>query len=403
MKVQSLEIKGFRSLKEVLWEPGDLNVVIGPNGSGKSNLLRFLELIVNSAQVELRNHIQRTGGIGALVWDGIANEISYKIIIIPNMDEDPREITEYEVLIQRIENTSEYCIGSEYLIYNGLDEKHDRVPKYLIERKGLDSWIIDGVQSVIIDMSKKDKRFESPKDKTILSMIIVPFSNIDFRILTFRDDLTHWAIYHDIDVSTNSLIRQPSVVTRYEKTLSSNGENLINVLHTLYSMNRNFKERIDAAMLWAFGEDYEELIFSPAADQRIQLRVRWKTLKRTIPASDLSDGTLRYLFLITALSNPSPPPLIAIDEPETGLHPSMFPVIAEYAAEASKKTQVIFTTHSPDFLSAFKEIQQPTVTVTLCEDGQTILKTIDGEELKDWLKEYSLGSLFQSGELEGMI
>ena len=71
--------------------------------------------------------------------------------------------------------------------------------------------------------------------------------------------------------------------------------------------DRNFKERVDDAMLWAFGKDYDELIFSPAADQHIQFKVSWKTLKRPIPASDLSDGTLRYLFLITALSNPSPP------------------------------------------------------------------------------------------------
>ena len=67
----------------------------------------------------------------------------------------------------------------------------------------------------------------------------------------------------------------------------------------------------------------------------------------------------------------------------------MFPVIAEYAVEASEKTQVIFTTHSPQFLDAFNETQ-PTTTVTMWEDNHTILKTIDGEELKDWLKDYSL-------------
>ncbi len=116
---------------------------------------------------------------------------------------------------------------------------------------------------------------------------------------------------------------------------------------------------------------------------------------------DLSDGTIRFLFLMTVLCNPDPPPLIAIDEPETGLHPSMFPIIAEYAAEASKRTQVIFSTHSPQFLDAFGEYN-PTTTVTVRKDGETKIKNLDGDTLKQWLEHYSLGTLFLSGDLEAL-
>ena len=147
---------------------------------------------------------------------------------------------------------------------------------------------------------------------------------------------------------------------------------------------------------------FDELIFPVLpADQRIQMRVRWKTLKREQSTADLSDGTLRFLFLITVLASPNPPPLIAIDEPETGLHPSMLPIIAEFAAEAATRTQVIFTTHSDQFLSAFRDTR-PTVTVAKWEDGETTLRTIDGQVLDHWLQEYTLGSLFRSGELEEM-
>lgn len=151
----------------------------------------------------------------------------------------------------------------------------------------------------------------------------------------------------------------------------------------------------------AFGDDFDELIFPPASDQRIQLRVRWKTLKREQSAADLSDGTLRFLFLLTVLASPSPPPLIAIDEPETGLHPSMLPIIAEYAVDAAERTQVIFTTHSEQFLDAFGETR-PTTTVAKWENGETTLTTLDGEQLEYWLKDYTLGNLFRSGELENM-
>ncbi len=108
---------------------------------------------------------------------------------------------------------------------------------------------------------------------------------------------------------------------------------------------------------------------------------------------------MRFLFLLTVLASPSPAPIIAIDEPETGLHPSMLPIVAEYAVDASQRVQVIITTHSPQFLDAFTDTK-PTTTVAKWMNGETILKKLEGAELDYWLKEYSLGSLFRSGELE---
>ena len=153
------------------------------------------------------------------------------------------------------------------------------------------------------------------------------------------------------------------------------------------------------AMKAAFGDDFDELVFPPAADQRVQLRVRWKSLRREQSAADLSDGTLRFLFLLAVLGSPSPAPVIAIDEPETGLHPSMLPVVAEYAVEASSRAQIILTTHSPQLLDAFHDTR-PSTTVTKWREGQTVLMKLEGEALDYWLREYSLGSLYRSGELE---
>src|SRR6185369_4743105 len=209
-----------------------------------------------------------------------------------------------------------------------------------------------------------------------------------------------WSIYQDLRVDRESPIRQASVA-RFEKRIDSDGQNLVPVLHTLYSEDRSFKNTVDAALRAAFGGDYEELSFPPAADQRVQLRLRWRSLQSGQPAANLSDGTLRFLLLVAILANPDPGDLIAIDEPETGLHPSMFPILAELAAEAAERTQVIFTTHSPQFLDAFRD-EPPTTTVAEWVEGETRLSTIDGEELKRWLESYSLGSLFRSGSLEGL-
>lgn len=133
----------------------------------------------------------------------------------------------------------------------------------------------------------------------------------------------------------------------------------------------------------------------------MQLRLRWRTLKNAQSAADLSDGTLRFLLLVAILANPEPGALVAIDQPEAGLHPSMLPVVADLARQAADSTQVILTTHSPQFLDAFG-VEFPTTTVAEWRDGKTELSVLDGDELGRWLKDYSLGSLLRSSELEGM-
>jgi predicted ATPase len=75
VKILRLEIEGFRSLRNVCWEPGDLNVLIGPNGSGKSNLLRALELLARSASGGLWRYVQQAGGIEPLLWDVRADSL----------------------------------------------------------------------------------------------------------------------------------------------------------------------------------------------------------------------------------------------------------------------------------------------------------------------------------------
>ena len=101
------------------------------------------------------------------------------------------------------------------------------------------------------------------------------------------------------------------------------------------------------------------------------------------------------------LANPNPPGLIGIDEPETGLHPSMLPIVAEYAAEASRRSQVVLTTHSPELLDAFGDTV-PTVTTVSRDKGATTLKVVDGDELQRWLESYSLGELQRARAVESI-
>jgi len=393
MKIKQLKVEGFRSLKNISWSPGDLNVIIGPNGTGKSNLLRFLELISISAQGRLGKYIQTLGGMEPIVWDGIATSIKFTIETCPVGSELGPE--HYELELARLGGGSSYRIDRELLINSHKKRKgHERKPFKFLERIAKTAVIFDENERAFITAEE----FISDED-SLLAIASGPFVNNHF-IPPFQRELASIAVYHDLHVNKDALIRQPAIA-RLEKRVDPDGQNLISVLHTLYTGDRDFKRDINSAMRAAFGDDFEELVFPPASDQKIQLRVRWKSLKREQSAAELSDGTLRFLFLLTVLASPSPAPIIAIDEPETGLHPSMLPLIAEYAIDAATRSQVILTTHSPQFLDAFGNTQ-PTTTVAKWENGETTLQTLRKEELDYWLKEYSLGALFRSGELEQM-
>ncbi|MFN0096040.1 MAG: AAA family ATPase [Dehalococcoidia bacterium] len=121
---------------------------------------------------------------------------------------------------------------------------------------------------------------------------------------------------------------------------------------------------------------------------------------RQIPASRLSDGTLRYLSLLAILLNPEPPPLVAIEEPELGLHPDVIPHIAKLLVEASSRMQLVVTTHSRMLVDCLNETPE---SVVVCErvDGESQFRRLDPEVMKHWLDKYSLGELWSDGVIGG--
>jgi len=397
MRLLRLEVQGFRSLYDITWTPGDLNVVIGPNSSGKSNLLKVLELLSLSARGEMGRYVQREGGIEPLVWDGSVSRVRFKIRTSPiSPDRDiERESLTYSLDLARLGKTSAYRIEHELLgNYYRLEHGETDQPFKLLERTPRKAVVYDQQEQGLVAPEES-----VPEEETLLSLAAGPFT-ANRLISLYQKEIAGWWIYQDFQTHREAPVRQPGVA-RAETSAAPDGSNLVQVLHTLYASNRQFKRDLNAAMVAAFGDDFEELVFPPAADQRVQLRVRWKCLQREQTMADLSDGTLRFLLLIAVLANPEPPALIAIDEPETGLHPSMLPIVAEYASEAASRTQVILTTHSAEFLDAFRDTL-PTTTVTRWEEGKTVLRVLSGADLHHWLQGYTLGKLYRSGELEGM-
>jgi len=371
-------------MADVTWQPGSLNILIGPNASGKSNLLRFFEMVSASARGELEKYVQREGGMEPLVWDGSAPVIEF-LVELARQDHVPNG-SRYGLALKRLGKGSAFRIGYEFLgdIETPNSKWIERSPGYTVLHSE------EQREIVLTDTSEVE---------TMLSAVGGPLSPSK-RAREIKEKLESWTVHQNLNTGPDSVIRMPSVAS-FSKRVAPDAQNLISVLHTLYSSDRDFERDVDAAMSAAFGEEYEKLLFPPDADQRVQLRIRWKSLKRAQPAADLSDGTLRFLFLLAVLGNPNPPSMIAIDEPDTGLHPGMLPIIAEYATAAATRAQVILTTHSPAFLDAFRE-STPTITVVGSVEGKTHLQLLSDEKLAYWLKQYTLGEIFRTGELEAM-
>lgn len=396
MKIHQLEIEGYRSLKSQSWSPGDLNVLIGPNASGKSNVLRALELLNFAAKGELGRYVLEEGGMDSIVWDGRVREIRLVAETEPVLDFVYSKLR-YDISLARIGYSSAYRIINENLYRASWTDETAEVNapfEKLLERDRLHASVFS-IGSKRIDAQPSS----FSEEESFLSTLKSPFYAID-DLSDFQMEMAGWKIYQNFRTDREAPIRLPQVA-RADTRVNEDGRNLISVLHTRYTNDRDFENEIDTAMRAAFGDDYEKLIFPPAADQRIQMRIRLRSLKREIAAADLSDGTLRFLFLLAVLADPSPPSLIAIDEPETGLHPSMLPIVAEYARQAAIKSQVILTTHSPDFLDAFGS-NPPTTTIVESNEGESVLRVVAGDELSYWLKKYSLGELYRSKELEAM-
>ncbi|NET70869.1 MAG: AAA family ATPase [Sphaerospermopsis sp. SIO1G2] len=203
-------------------------------------------------------------------------------------------------------------------------------------------------------------------------------------------------LYRHWQMGQNSEPRNAQKADLPQHPLLEDGSNLGLVLNDLkYKLgHRKIIEYLEK-----FYEEAEEL------DVRIyggtvQIFIREKGLIQPIPATRLSDGTLRYLFLMALLLDPTPPPLICIEEPELGLHPDILPTIAEMLIEASQKTQLIVTTHSDALVSALSEYPE---SVVVCERDHTgtHLRRLKPEKLKKWLEKYTLGDLWRIGELGG--
>jgi predicted ATPase len=367
-----------------------LNVLIGPNGSGKSNFIEALALL-QAAPRDLSAPVRRMGGISEWMWKGdYAPGVALVDAVVSYVDgkaplrhvlEIGQQGDRFEVGDERIENERPIIGEPEPYFYYRFQRGNPVINDFIGELGG--------------DRRRRGLRRDTVyPEQSILSQREDP--DLYPELGWLQEYYRKIRLYRNWEFGPAAAQRQPPQADQPSTFLTERGENLALVLSRLRGNNRQALVK-SLQQLYDGVEDFQVEVGGGKADLYV---VERGAGERYIPASRLSDGTLRYIALAAILLDPEPPPLMMIEEPELGMHPDVVLGIGEMLVNASKQTQLVVTTHSRTLIDALHD--HPS-SVIVCEkyDGESIFERLEPAPLKKWLDKYSLGNLWSAGDLGG--
>ena len=372
-----------------------LNILIGQNASGKSNLIQVMELL-RAAPSNITIPIVQGGGIEEWLYKGDKNAPT---AVVETAVDYPNT---HDVLNHSISFTArnQHLRVIDETIASATGNKRSDIPEMYYSYHAGKPIAWAKYLKPIITVGKFEERTgeiplnEIKSDASILSQRYDPDSYPALSHLA--DQYRAIKIYRSFNFDgPNSMRRaqRPDLPTDF---LEEDGRNLSLVLNDL-----QYRGALDVVVekLRAVYEDVERVNVRVSGGT-VQTFIKERGMNNSIPATRLSDGTLRYLCLLAILYHPTPPPLICLEEPEIGLHPDLISSLAEMLKEASQRTQIIITTHSDLLVSKFSDQPEAIVVCERTPDGTT-LERLDAKKLELWLEEYSLGEVWMRGGIGG--
>lgn len=386
MLIHELTLRGILSfaVDTPPLELRSLNLLIGPNGSGKSNLLEAIGLLRSSAS-DLTVPLRGTGGgVTEWLWKGLSEGVA-EIEAVSGHPGEKMSLS-HRIVFQERSSTLEVVAESVKQMQHGVVDHARRFPYQF--QNGRATLLGHG------NSETKLKRQDLRLDQSILSQWKSPSGESELSYLSKAYSAIR--MYREWTFGRNSIFRRPQAADMPGDRLEEDFSNL-----GLFLNHLRGKPKAKKAIIERLRDLYEGL-------DDFDVRVKGGTVEVfltegdfTIPASRLSDGTLRYLCLLAILCDPDPPPLICIEEPELGLHPDMLPKIADLLITASERTQLIVTTHSDMLVDAMTE-QPESVVVMEKHNGKTVAKRLQNDaELKGYLDDYRLGEAWLRGLIGG--
>lgn len=359
--LDKLTIRGFKSIRDLTdFELKRLNIIVGANGAGKSNLIAFFRMLHALIAGNLQRFVLDNGGAGDLLFNGrkhtsemffqmFFEERGYRFTLVPTAQNSCA-----------VENEARY---------------------YELGRTG---WRELGnspsgisLMAQEIKQQRSDAQYSKPVYDAIMS----------------------WQIYHFHDTSGTAGMRHYEIVEDNQQ-LRSDAANIGPFLLKLKQDSpKAYQEIVNAIRLvMPFFDDF--LLTPQKSGPKNEVNISWRQKGSDYPMQPyhLSDGSIRFICLATALLQPNPPSTIIIDEPELGLHPSAISILAEQIKVASQRTQVIIATQSPLLIDQFAVDD---IIVANRKDGASTFERLKESDFSAWLDDYSVGELWTKNVIVG--
>lgn len=378
-KINRIKITGFRRLMNLDLTIRPLMVMIGANGVGKTSFLDALSTLSASASGNLNGTLSQFGGIANLLTRGKSENLSFLV----DMTVPGHEPLEYELRLAP--KGPGYAISRELLgqrrpgypnPFKHIDSSDGDIRYYETEEGRLvrPDWEHNPLET---SLSQVPKMFRQPEELR--------------RILATATQ------YHVLDVGPRAPVKMPQPMK--PATLPGHdGADLIPYLYYLREAERDRYEAVLDTLKTAF-PDFEELNFPPVAAGMLAMTWKDKKFSKPIYMNELSEGTLRFLWLTALLQSPHLSTITMIDEPEVSLHPELLSLMADLMREAAKRTQIVVATHSDRFIRFLDP--REVVVMDINEEGGATAAWADSMDLDIWLAEYSLDEVWRMGRMGG--
>jgi predicted ATPase len=360
--IDRLTIKGFKSIQSLnRFSLHNLNVLIGANGAGKSNFVSYFRMLGEMMELRLQQWTTTQGSADRIVSFGLkeTNRVEsfiefglngYKFELEPTVD-------------------GGFSFANEQLYFRG--------PWFGEE------WISLGAGHK--ETKLKDK-FKSAKKGGVADYC---FSSI-----------VSWKVFHFHDTSDTAGVKRLGSLQDNE-FLRPDASNLAAYLYRLSEESKDVYEQIRKVIQLAI-PFFDDFVLKPrklkTEEEQIRLLWRQKDSSYSLWPSQLSDGSIRFICLVTALLQPDPPSTIIFDEPELGLHPYAITLLGSLMRSAANRMQVVVSTQSVPLVNEFSIDD---LIIVEREKGLTIFQRHEEADFKTWLDEYSVGELWEKNILGG--
>jgi predicted ATPase len=357
--IEKLHVRGFKTFADAAVELKSCNVLIGGNGAGKSNLLSLLKMLRALGRGELQAFVEKAGR---------ANDVLHRQV---------PPTTGMELALELVTTTgnSRYRLLAERTEHDTLLIRSEQIERF--EPNG------QARGTELLGQPARESPLAEPGRKASEHKFFT-----GLRVFHFAETAVAAPAAYECDFADNRELRE-------------DGGNLAAYLFYLQNYQHTAYRRVVGAIRLALA-DFGDFVLQPTAHNPPRIRLRWraKGMEADFGAHLLSDGTLRFMLLTTLLSQPADhlPTIIAIDEPELGLHPAALNLVVSLIRVASHHCQVIVATQSAALVDCFEPEE---VVVVHRQQGKSTMERLSSEALQDWLSDYTVGELWEKNVFGG--